>query len=206
MADLITAHNNMARLINAQIQQDFINGQLDKDGGSDQAKQTHQSLQCISCSDMCDPSSFTATCGHAYCTGCLPDYIESALHFDSTFPPRCCNRPLTLDLVSNHVGPELTQRYKDKQSSITAACSLACYNPGCRLIITEENIVSYLGRCITCGHKTCIKCRRAAHGDASCPSDEEREEVFKLAKESRWQSCYRCKNMIELNFGCNHMT
>lgn len=138
MADSISAHNNMAKLVNAQIEQDFIDGQLDKDGGSAQGGQSHQSLQCISCNDMCDPDALTATCGHAYCTGCLPEYVESALQFDSTFPPQCCNRPLTLDLVSDYIGPELTQRYKDKQSSITAACFLACSNPGCRLIITDE--------------------------------------------------------------------
>lgn len=45
-----------------------------------------------------------------------------------------------------------------------------------------------------------------AHKDEPCPEDAELKDVMNLAKKEGWQICYQCNNMVELNFGCNHMT
>ncbi|CAJ2511441.1 Uu.00g070660.m01.CDS01 [Anthostomella pinea] len=39
-----------------------------------------------------------------------------------------------------------------------------------------------------------------------CPQDGALQAVLDVAREERWQRCYKCFTMIELNMGCFHMT
>lgn len=206
----ITAHNRLAVLINAQLSQDYSQ----EDFTNMQANATIQPLAqpqgpkpvCTACQEECRPESFIAACQDTYCNDCLVSYVNSALEPGGTFPPICCDRPLTLQLLETYIPSELLYRYQAKQASIKEACSLICAEPGCCLIIEEKDIDEDVGHCLTCKRYTCRKCRNAQHRGKACPTDAEQEKVFILAKEKGWQPCYQCNNMIERNFGCNHMT
>lgn len=197
MGDSIMAHNNRGSLTNAET-------------GPIVASISHEPLQqtltCISCGDENDNTSFSAPCKHSYCDDCLASYVESALEPDGVFPPRCCNLSITLQSARAHLQRDLINRYEEKHADIVAACSLPCAQPGCCVVIPPEKIVEGLGHCLACNNYTCTSCRLQEHKDKPCPTDAERELLMKLAKEKGWQACYRCNNMIELNFGCNHMT
>lgn len=206
----IKAHNRLAVLINAQVVQDYSPSELPVMQINAEAEPLCESQEpepvCAACSDEPGPELFIAACKDAYCGDCLVAYVESSLEPGGTFPPICCDRPLTLQLLEHHVPNDVLSRYQAKQASIKEACSLICAEPNCRLIIEEKDIVENVGHCSTCKRYTCKKCRTLQHKGKDCPTDAEQQEVLKIAKEKGWQPCYQCNNMIERNFGCNHMT
>ena len=114
--------------------------------------------------------------------------------------------PFTLKILRASLPPKLVTDYEAKQAKIAAACSLLCAEPGCRVIIPEDKIVDDVGHCPACNRNTCVKYRTAQHEGKDCPTDEERRRVVELAKDKKWQVCYQCNNMIELNVRCNRMT
>ncbi len=197
MGDSIATRNNLALSVDAQMEP--IEHNISHET-------LQQRLTCISCDEEDGVVLFTAPCKHSYCDDCLNSYVKSALEPDGTFPPLCCNLPITLQSARTHLHPDLVKHYEEKRAEIVAACSLPCAQSGCCVVIPPENIVDCLGHCPACNNYTCTKCRLQEHKEKPCPTDAEQEQVLKLAKEHGWQACYRCNNMIELNFGCNHMT
>lgn len=204
MGDSITAHNNLAFMTNAQVEP------IDANISRETLLQTDFTLQqrptCISCDDKNDANLFAAPCKHGYCDECLASYVKSALEPDGNFPPRCRNLPITLQSARPHLHYDLVKSYEERYAEINAACSLLFARPGCCVVIPQEKIVEGLGHCTACNNYTCTRCRLQKHRDKLCPTDAEQEDLLKLAKEKGWCRCYRCNNMIELNFGCNHMT
>lgn len=204
MGDTITAQNRSAFPNNPQIES------IDATSSGEPLLQTGPSLQetltCTSCGDENDTISFTAPCKHTYCDDCLAPYVKSALELVGVFPPVCCNLPITLQSARAHLPDDLAERYQEKHLAILASCSLSCAQSGCCVVIPSERIVDGVGHCAACNNYTCAKCRLQGHKQEPCPTDEEQREVRDLAKKQGWQTCYRCNNMIELNFGCNHMT
>ena len=195
-----TARNNPDSLSSAQVESTAvsINDETILQTGST----PQQRPSCIACSDEIEALSFTAPCKHSYCDDCLASYVKIALEPAGSFPPACCNLPITLQSAQAHLSQDLIQSWQKKHREIIESCSLVCAKSGCRVVISPENIVNGLGHCLACNNHTCTRCRMQAHKDEPCPS----EDIMKLAKEEGWQMCYRCHNMIELNFGCNHMT
>lgn len=204
MGDSITAHNNLAFMTNAQVEP------IDANISRETLLQTGFTLQqrptCISCDDKNDANLFAAPCKHGYCDECLASYVKSALEPDGNFPPGCCNLPITLQSARPHLHYDWVKSYEERYAEINAACSLLCARPGCCVVIPQEKIVEGLGHCTACNNYTCTRCRLQKYRDKLCPTDAEQEDLLKLAKEKGWCRCYRCNNMIELNFGCNHMT
>lgn len=204
MRDSLTAHSSLTPMDNAQIQP--INANISRETLLPNGFTLQQKLTCISCDDESDTIAFNAPCKHHYCDDCLASYVESALEPDGIFPPLCCNLPITLQSARAHLCHDLIKRYEEKHAEIVAVCSLLCAQPGCCVVIPPEKVVGGLGHCLACNNNTCTKCRLQEHKDQPCPTDTEQEDLTRLAKEQGWQACYRCNNMIELNFGCNHMT
>ena len=204
MGNLDTAHSNPESQITAQIESTDanINGETFPQTGST----LQQRASCISCSEELKAVSFTAPCKHSYCDDCLAAYVKSALEPAGVFPPVCCNFPITLQSAQDHLHQDLVKRYQEKHLEIAASCSLVCAQSGCCVVIPPKKIVNGLGHCLACNNYTCTRCRMRAHKKEPCPKDAEQRDVIDLAKKQGWQICYQCNNMIELNFGCNHMT
>ena len=196
-----TAHNNPDSLISAQIEPSINDETLPQTGSTPQ-----QRPSCISCSDEIEARSFTALCKHSYCDDCLASYVKIALEPAGIFPPACCNLPITLQLAQANLDHDLVKRWQKKHSEIAESCSLVGARSGCCVIIPPEKIVDGLGHCLACNNYTCRRCRMQAHKSGPCPKDAELRDAMNLAKKQGWQTCYRCGEMIELNFGCNHMT
>lgn len=210
MDNSIILHNSRAFPNNGQIDgDDTRNSFVDSFIPSPEFSMTNPSdpdLACVSCNEPCTLRPFIAACKHAYCIGCLTPYVEGSLKPGETFPPQCCRIPFTLRILRDHLPQQTIACYESKQAEIATLSSLLCSEPGCRIIIPEDHIVNDLGNCPGCNRNTYSKCRTTQHDGKECPTDKEREEVMKMVKEKGWQACYHCNNMIELNFGCNHMT
>lgn len=204
MDDSFTAHNNLAFLVNAQVEP--IDANISQENLPRTGFTLKLSPPCVSCDDKSDSRTFTAPCKHNYCDDCLASYVKSALEPDGNFPPLCCNLPITLQSARAHLPHDLVKRYEGKYAEVFAACSLLCAQSGCCVVIPQEKIVEGLGHCIACNSYTCTRCRLQEHEGKPCPTDAEQEDLMQLAKEKGWHVCYRCNNMIELNFACNHMT
>ena len=138
---------------------------------------------CTCCGDQLGSDPFTTLCKHVYCSDCLANYVDCALHLGEKFSPHCCRIPITLELSRGHIPPYLTKRFEEKQIEITAATSLLCTEPGCRVIICEDNFVEGLGQYLACRYYTCASRNFERHKGRVCPTDKESELVLRSAKE-----------------------
>ena len=51
----------------------------------------------------------------------------------------------------------------------------------------------------------CAICKGALRV-GNCPRDEAAQQELRLAQANGWQRCYSCRRVVELNYGCNHMS
>ena len=166
-----------------------------------------QLVSCVSCgeTDMVGYLSLK-TCEHRYCNDCITSWVKAALEPNAPFPPICCKSDATLEVLQNHLSPDLIKDFRRKEQAKTAAaCPLLCAEPGCLVGIRSEDVVDDKGHCPACKRYTCKRCRMRWHEDLECAVDEEQELVMEMAKKEGWQSCYHCGNLVELDFGCYHM-
>ncbi|KAJ7637178.1 hypothetical protein FB45DRAFT_789450 [Roridomyces roridus] len=168
---------------------------------------------------------------HGYCVGCLTSYIESKLDPDGkgsgnsgiiVFPIRCPECPMTefMDGISDEVaervlGPEKMVLW-DHQKLLNSIPHLYCPNPKCSAVVqTPEDSEDPQAVCPSCQLLMCVPCRVAWHNGISCeqyqalPPDERSPEdrlLHELAKAKNWRRCPSCSFLVELVYGCNHMT
>ena len=162
---------------------------------------------CTGCADDGPHKEMIHTkCGHSYCFGCTKQYVQVSLRPDSTFPPSCCDLPLTLAMIKDHVSPDVIRQYIAKQDEIANACSLRCAQPSCKTMIPQDKIENSKGICPTCHNHTCRNCKLVWHESKVCRQGKVREEIVKLAKKKGWRFCFMCRSCIGISYGCNHIT
>lgn len=175
------------------------------DGGATLAEGAN-TLRCISCGD--EHSNVTAAqapCGHLWCAGCLGRFFGRATVDEGMFPPQCCTQPIPLTDVSKWLPAELVTEFEEKQIEFTTPKRLYCANKRCSAFILPDNIAIDRGSCKVCGRATCTICKAAGH-KGICSRDPARRRTMALAKRERWQKCYGCKTVVELDSGCNHIS
>ncbi len=169
---------------------------------------------CASCSDHLPLDKLVrASCEHYYCKDCFCHFIEASLQAHDGFPPKCCKIPINFVTVAENVSVSIFSRYRARQAEIKNATALYCGIQECGIKIESYRINEIRGSCEACGRDTCTLCRselpRSVNGKNVghvCKKDRAREQVLELAKKEGWQTCYRCGNLVALNFGCHHMT
>ncbi|KAK2766907.1 hypothetical protein FQN54_006222 [Arachnomyces sp. PD_36] len=145
------------------------------------------------------------SCNHEYCRECLADLFEASMTDESLFPPRCCRQPIIMAKVRIFLKAELVQTFEKKRIEFETRDKTYCHSPSCSTFITLPNIESEVAVCPECYLRTCAICKKAEHpGD--CPEDTALQEVLDAARENGWQRCYQCFRVVELGFGCHHMT
>lgn len=120
-------------------------------------------------------------------------------------PIRCCGtevpftvivRALTETELSDFQHAELEKATRDKTY---------CSNPDCGRFIDPKDIVAGEATCSLCNIKTCAMCKGAGH-EGDCPQDPDIQATLQLGVENRWQHCFSCRSLVEIDWGCNHMT
>jgi hypothetical protein len=163
-------------------------------------------FQCAGCeerfgSDDC----LDVPCGHHYCDGCLNGLFRVAMTDAQAYPPRCCRQTIPLEDVQRYLNKELATQFAAKKPELDDPKPTYCNVPTCSTYIGEAQKEANVACCPSCKAKTCLLCKQADH-EGDCAGDEATEATKQLAKSQGWQRCPQCKGIVELMFGCNHMT
>ena len=182
--------------------------------------QSTGTMECIACSDeVSERKSIRVTCGHRYCEGCLEDWFTKAADDVSFLPLQCCRQPVTNPKT-------LAKKYlnKAKADKLIAAIDekdcvnkMYCPNNACSLFIDldqaeESTDFQHNFNCKNCGTGICFNCHCLQHdGSISCDQnrinrERDDEATMEAITGFGYQRCNACKNVVELIYGCNHMT
>ncbi|KAB8360585.1 hypothetical protein FH972_024325 [Carpinus fangiana] len=144
-------------------------------------------------------------CNHEYCRDCLSTLFKSSLVDESLFPPRCCRQQIPLAGVRIFLDPQVAKDFEVKSPELSTPNRTYCSNLECSTWIPPSDISDDIAVCQKCEERTCTICKKSSHtGD--CPEDEGLRQLLETARTNHWQRCYECKRVVDLNFGCNHIT
>lgn len=159
------------------------------------------------------PSSKLAKlkCGHRMCNACLKQSFRLSVGDPQQMPPRCCTSDIPIKYVDRLFDVKFKKTWNQKLAEFSTRNRLYCPSKRCGEWIRPEDTWREhggrrCGRCGKCKTKVCCSCKGKWHSSRGCPRDEETTQILEQAKEAGWQRCYRCKTMVELKEGCNHMT
>jgi len=169
--------------------------------------------------------NFFDCCEHIFCPDCIFNYLSIKINegdINIKCPDKNCQEHLLYNDIINVIKKDQIIRDKyetfllnyvenqhlnnDIKYKITH-----CPEPSCNLLIeyTHNNNNIHIA-CPFCKKQFCPKCKNI-HLDMTC---EKYSESLKATNFDEWLSikgklvneCPKCKNLIEKNFGCNHMT
>lgn len=162
--------------------------------------------QCTACEEArASELLITTPCGDSYCARCVRELFDLAMNDESLFPPRCCRQPITLSLVKEFLDEDQIQLFEDKTIEYATTGRTYCHDTCCGKFIPPSNIDGEKATCKRCGLQTCAGCKSAAH-EGDCPYDANYALLMETAEAAGYRVCYQCKRLVELNFGCNHIT
>lgn len=159
-------------------------------------------------------------CGHAYCSGCLRHYLESASH-TKNFPLACigdegaCKIPIAIPQIRRFLQPQVFQAlveaafrsYLDQHAQELKFCT----TPDCQQIYRHSPDRSIL-QCPSCFSTICSACDEEAHEGMTCQERRlhkdpaEQDRLFNEWAAEKCKRCPECRSVIEKSEGCNHMT
>ena len=162
--------------------------------------------ECASCNSSSPlAESFQAPCGHQYCLECLHTLFEMSTKDETLFPPRCCRQRIPVLSAKLYLRATSMEEFEKKALEFKSSDRLYCSQPRCSMFIASVNTLGDRAECTACGSTICTVCKGIAHhGD--CPEDTGLRQTLKTAQEQGWQRCNKCRRLVELDIGCNHIT
>ncbi|KAF5647906.1 arylsulfatase [Fusarium sp. NRRL 52700] len=148
---------------------------------------------------------YEAPCSHGMCQPCLVRSIQTAMKDESLFPPKCCGQAIPMNATNTFITEKLLAEYEDKREEFATKKRTYCSDRACSAFIPTWLIEDGIAQCTRCEKKTCLNCLSEAH-EGTCTDDAELQRVFHLAEEKGWRRCEQCKNMVELDHGCFHIS
>eukprot|EP00040_Diaphanoeca_grandis_P027499 m.156649 g.156649 ORF g.156649 m.156649 type:complete len:595 (+) comp31012_c0_seq1:1-1785(+) len=171
-------------------------------------------LTCATCMEASEDTT-ALPCGHNICKFDLQELVKVSLTDASLLPLKCCKQGIPCSLISSTVSPLMASKYAERCMDVSPVERMYCQNPVCSAFINLEPFAGTGLReieCPTCGKDLCIQCKTRAHPHVTCETwaatnEAERDAtLFDLAKQEGWATCFNCNTLVELHFGCNHMT
>lgn len=161
---------------------------------------------CAACNaDVPFFDSVRCPCGHEYCRACIAELFDASLSDESLFPPRCCGDSIPLGLNQIFLPSTLVRKYHAKELEYGTTNRTYCHEPTCSTFIPPSSIQGNVALCSRCGSQTCTMCKGQSHQE-DCPEDITTQELLLYAKDMGWQRCLKCRTLVELNTGCNHIS
>ncbi|KAK3336291.1 hypothetical protein B0T19DRAFT_396055 [Cercophora scortea] len=147
----------------------------------------------------------TVACNHAYCHGCLVQFIRTSIA-ESVWPT-CCSQRIEMGLeVTALLTADERQRLTDADNFLHRENDRHkyCATPRCSARFTTADIAGYVGTCAFCKKKTCLECQGPQHV-GPCQLDRATKKTLKLAKRKGWKQCPFCRTLVERTCGCHVM-
>jgi hypothetical protein len=125
---------------------------------------------------------------------------------ESLYPPRCCSSTFVVDAVASVLGASLLAAFNKKAREFSAPDRVYCHVKTCSEFLGPVTNAPTASTCPTCISRTCTRCKSAAHGPFTSCDAQQDEEVLALGEREGWKRSPACNALIELAYGCYHMT
>jgi hypothetical protein len=167
-----------------------------------------EELTCGVCfEELRGTSILTMPCNDRYCRPCLKRLFLNATSDETLFPPRCCRQPIPLEYIQRDLNPTELESFRNAEVEFSTPNRTYCSNANCGRFVPPDHIENDKAQCVWCDNNTCTLCKTVYHeNDVDCPADPALQAAVSLGREQGWQRCYSCRTMVELEYGCNHMT
>ncbi|KEQ95199.1 hypothetical protein AUEXF2481DRAFT_40468 [Aureobasidium subglaciale EXF-2481] len=168
-----------------------------------------EARRCIICYEDIGSDIASLSCGHSWCIPCIMERFSS-IQNQSSWPVRCCaGYVISFDFAKLYLSKREIQRLTPliEELEMPYARRTYCSNSRCSAHLPQTlNKLRNL-TCHDCGTITCVVCKAVAHDTSTCPPpDASMQELLCLSHEKQWQRCGGCRQMIERDGGCSHMT
>jgi hypothetical protein len=170
----------------------------------DQLAEEHQCEVCFT--NFRAANLVSLPCGMRYCKQDLQGLFVRATTDETLYPPRCCGESIPLQLIQPELSVDELQAFREAEVEFTTTNRTYCSNVRCGKFVPPVDITDGRAACKSCDMDTCTLCKHEYHLGGDCPDDPSILETLALADEQGWQRCYSCRAMVELEYGCNHMT
>ena len=164
-------------------------------------------VKCIACMEYIEVKEIRLACGHHYDIDCLIDLFKISIADTLTFPPRCCEKNVPLDQAREYLDSDSIKRFEEISIELSTPLRLYCSNKECSHFLGPRGETASNVNCPKCQVITCALCCEPEHDKTvPCKDDAAAEVVLGMGKQKGWQRCLDCRQLVELDFGCYHMT
>ncbi|KAJ3049634.1 hypothetical protein HK097_009384 [Rhizophlyctis rosea] len=106
--------------------------------------------ECVICTDSITSNPFKAPCGDTYCRKCIADLFLAATRDETLMPPRCCKKPIPLDLVTGMLTKAQIEAFEMKLLQYNTPDPMFCPNPSCASFIPPNAVKKPTTTCPSC--------------------------------------------------------
>eukprot|EP00397_Hematodinium_sp_SG-2012_P012764 GEMP01012943.1.p1 GENE.GEMP01012943.1~~GEMP01012943.1.p1 ORF type:complete len:565 (+),score=108.80 GEMP01012943.1:30-1697(+) len=158
----------------------------------------------------------TLECRDQMCLGCLRTLCNTAINDRSLIPISCCGKKISPELIHRLFTPAQCIKYAEMLKEKDASSMMHCPNKDCGSFIDLVHMhhVTKSIECPSCKMSLCVVCKTPRHSGQTCQefaarraeTDPGHRALQSMAKNEQWKQCPKCAHMIELRYGCNHIT
>ncbi|ERF68531.1 hypothetical protein EPUS_04629 [Endocarpon pusillum Z07020] len=173
------------------------------------ATENHQCIICWeSVGDLPADNYVQLQCGCIYCRDCINAALELSIRCEANFPLHCaCKHPLPIEEIYHLLADKLLDRYFAVLPEWTSVHCTYCAKCLQYIDSKEFREDARYSTCTSCIEETCRECKASkSDHETGCPPDTDRQKLLQLSTSESWKQCSSCGNLIEKDFGCNHMT
>jgi uncharacterized metal-binding protein len=170
-------------------------------------KLAREAFECTACSkEFRWADVVQLTCEHPYCAPCLREFIMAGvIERDlALIPPRCCGAAVPFGAIVSTLTQTEMADFQHAELEKATKDKTYCSNPDCGRFVAPKDILAGEATCSRCNTKTCATCKSTGH-EGDCPEDLDIQATLELGAENKWQRCFSCRALVEIERGCNHM-
>ncbi|KAF9007107.1 hypothetical protein BDQ17DRAFT_260716 [Cyathus striatus] len=168
------------------------------------------SFWCTACTDaiLDDETHLRAPCGDIYCYMCTLRMVDAATSDVSLFPLSCCQRVIPSEDIATILPPDKRPSFRDKTTEHTTNIlyRVYCPIPTCTTFLGSSKGYEGNWLCTSCKLDICGKCKQQAHPGDTCQGYVGSILLKELVQSQAWQTCPKCKAVVERTYGCDHMS